>query len=112
MASGTVKWFNESKGFGFIAQDGEGRDVFVHHSAIKGSGFKTLVEGESVEFEIDAAEDSKGPRAANVVRLDPPQTETATKSDPSSAQQGTNLSLFLHEAMGKKVQRQLRGGLD
>jgi len=110
LASGTVKWFNEQKGFGFIAQDGDGRDVFVHHSAIEGGGFKTLAEGEAVEFEIDATEDSKGPRAARVVRLDAPKA--SDKSGPSSNAQGTNLGLFLHEAMGRKVQRQLRGGLD
>ena len=65
MATGTVKWFNDRKGYGFIALDG-GDDVFVHHSAIQGDGFKTLEEGESVEFEI--TEGPKGPKAANVVR--------------------------------------------
>lgn len=65
MATGTVKWFNESKGFGFIAQEGGGDDVFVHFSAIQGSGFKTLAEGQSVTFDIEAG--PKGPSAANVV---------------------------------------------
>jgi CspA family cold shock protein len=65
MLKGTVKWFNESKGFGFIEQE-EGRDVFVHYSAINGSGFKTLNEGEHVEFEI--VDGPKGPAAANVVK--------------------------------------------
>ncbi len=64
MTTGTVKWFNESKGFGFIEQE-SGDDVFVHFSAIQGEGFKTLNEGQTVEFEI--AEDAKGAKAVNVV---------------------------------------------
>jgi CspA family cold shock protein len=67
MPEGKVKWFNEKKGFGFIEGDGANRDVFVHYSAIQGDGFKTLVEGEQVSF--DLTEDHKGPRANNVVRL-------------------------------------------
>ena len=63
---GTVKWFNADKGFGFI-ESSEGGDVFVHFSAIQGEGFKTLEEGQSVEF--DVVEGSRGPQAANVVRL-------------------------------------------
>ena len=66
MARGTVKWFNDKKGFGFIQQDG-GPDVFVHFSAIKGDGFKTLAEGQAVEFEV--LEDEKGAKAQNVMRL-------------------------------------------
>jgi CspA family cold shock protein len=66
MATGTVKWFNESKGYGFIAQDGGGKDVFVHFSAIQGSGFKTLVEGDKVSFEVEQG--AKGPQARNVVK--------------------------------------------
>ncbi|RJR53592.1 MAG: cold-shock protein [Desulfobacteraceae bacterium] len=63
MANGTVKWFNDQKGFGFIEQEG-GNDVFVHHSAIAGSGFKSLKEGDKVTFEIEKGK--KGPAAANV----------------------------------------------
>ena len=66
MARGTVKWFNEKKGFGFIQQQG-GPDVFVHFSAITGDGFKTLAEGQAVEFEI--IQDEKGAKAQNVQRV-------------------------------------------
>ncbi|MDO8446911.1 MAG: cold-shock protein [Deltaproteobacteria bacterium] len=66
MAKGTVKWFNDSKGFGFIAQE-DGEDVFVHFSAIQGDGFKSLKEGDSVEFEITKG--NKGIQAANVNRV-------------------------------------------
>jgi CspA family cold shock protein len=65
MANGTVKWFNESKGFGFITQD-DGSDVFAHFSAIEGDGFKTLAEGEDVSFEV--VEGDKGPKATNIVK--------------------------------------------
>ena len=64
MATGTVKWFNDSKGFGFITVDGESKDVFVHHSAIQGGGFKSLTEGQKVEFEI--VQGQKGPAADKV----------------------------------------------
>jgi CspA family cold shock protein len=64
MANGIVKWFNEKKGFGFIEQEDGGSDVFVHHSGINASGFKTLKEGERVSFDIEQGE--KGPRAVNV----------------------------------------------
>jgi len=67
MAIGRVKWFNEAKGYGFIEQENGGRDVFVHYSAIQGEGFKTLAEGQQVEFDI--VEGEKGPQAANVVKL-------------------------------------------
>lgn len=65
--TGTVKWFNEAKGFGFITPEGGAKDCFVHHTAIQGQGFKTLGEGEKVEFEI--VEGQKGPAAQNVVRI-------------------------------------------
>ena len=65
---GTVKWFNDAKGFGFITPEGGTRDCFVHHSAIQMQGFKTLAEGERVEF--DLVDGPKGPAAENVVRLD------------------------------------------
>ena len=63
---GTVKWFNDQKGFGFIARE-DGDDVFVHHSAISGDGFKSLAEDQRVEFTITQGQ--KGPAAANVVKL-------------------------------------------
>jgi CspA family cold shock protein len=64
MATGTVKWFNDAKGFGFIQQEGGGEDVFVHHTAIQAEGFRTLSEGQRVEFEVKKG--PKGLQAANV----------------------------------------------
>ncbi len=66
MSTGKVKWFNEAKGYGFIEPDGGGRDVFVHYSAIQGEGYKTLSEGQAVEFDIIQGE--KGPQASNVLK--------------------------------------------
>ncbi len=65
--AGTVKWFNDSKGFGFLTRDDGEKDVFVHHSSIQGQGFKSLAEGEKVEF--DVVQGDKGPRAENLVKM-------------------------------------------
>ncbi len=67
MATGTVKWFNSEKGFGFIEQDGGGADVFVHFSAIASSGYRELTEGQKVKF--DVAQGQKGPQAENVTPM-------------------------------------------
>ncbi|MDA8240795.1 MAG: cold-shock protein [Nitrospiraceae bacterium] len=65
-AEGTIKWFNEKKGYGFIQQD-NGQDIFVHYTSIVGEGFKTLAEGERVRFDIE--EGAKGPKAVNVEKI-------------------------------------------
>ncbi|MGW3246232.1 cold-shock protein [Streptomyces sp. NPDC001070] len=66
MATGVVKWFNSEKGFGFIAQDGGGPDVFAHYSNIAGTGYRELLEGEAVTF--DVTQGQKGPQAENIIR--------------------------------------------
>jgi CspA family cold shock protein len=66
--TGTVKWFNDSKGFGFITPQDGSKDCFVHHTAIQGKGFKSLAEGQRVEFEV--VEGQKGPAAQNVLKID------------------------------------------
>jgi CspA family cold shock protein len=65
--TGTVKWFNDDKGFGFITPEDGQKDLFVHHSAIQGSGYKSLAEGDRVEF--DAVQGQKGPAAENVAKI-------------------------------------------
>ena len=67
MAKGTVKWFSDQKGYGFITPDDGSKDVFVHYSAVQGDGFKSLKEGQAVEFEI--TQGPKGPQASNVNRV-------------------------------------------
>ena len=77
MATGKVKWFNDQKGFGFIAADADGRDVFVHHTVIDGQGFRTLADGETVEY--DAEDGPKGLKATRVKRA------AATAEVPAAA---------------------------
>ena len=67
MPQGTVKWFSDQKGYGFITPDDGSKDVFVHHTAVQGEGFKSLPEGQKVQFEV--TQGPKGPQASNVVKL-------------------------------------------
>jgi CspA family cold shock protein len=80
MQSGTVKWFNNAKGYGFIVPEGGGEDVFVHYSTIDGSGFKTLKEGQLVEYE--AAESPRGVQTTRVVGVGSPADKSA-QANPS-----------------------------
>jgi CspA family cold shock protein len=73
MQTGTVKWFNAKKGFGFVLVDGVDRDIFVHYSVIDGDGFRTLAEGERVQ--VDFGDDGRGPRARRVCRLEPAEVK-------------------------------------
>jgi len=68
MPEGIVKWFNDKKGYGFVVVEGDSKDIFVHHSAIQGDGFKTLKEGERVQFEV--TQSPKGEQATSVVRME------------------------------------------
>ena len=77
MATGTVKWFNDDKGYGFITQDDGGKDVFVHHSAISGAGFKSLAEGARVEYQLE--EGPKGPQARDVSVVAPGGSQRGAK---------------------------------
>jgi CspA family cold shock protein len=67
MATGTVKWFNDAKGFGFITPDDGGKDLFAHHTAIQSSGFRSLKDGQKVEFDVSSG--PKGPQATNIKPL-------------------------------------------
>ena len=67
MEQGTVKWFDNAKGYGFVSRDNGGKDVFVHHSAIEGTGYKSLDEGQKVQFEVTQGQ--KGDQAVNVVKI-------------------------------------------
>jgi CspA family cold shock protein len=78
MATGKVKWFNDQKGFGFIASDKEGKDVFVHHTVIEAEGFRTLQDGEVVEYEVE--DGPKGMKATKVKRVAAPAPAQAQAS--------------------------------
>ena len=88
MATGTVKWFNDQKGFGFIKQDDVNEDIFVHHTAIKMEGFRTLGPGEPVEYELK--QDDKGFKAINVTRGEQaPAAEIAPEAAPQTIEAPT-----------------------
>src|SRR3954465_4077462 len=83
MATGTVKWFNDDKGFGFITPDEGGKDLFVHHSAINANGFRTLAEGARVSYDPEAGD--KGPKAVNVNTLWAPEPHPSFAKAPPRA---------------------------
>ena len=86
MSNGTVKWFSNARGYGFILAEGSDKDIFVHHSSIKMEGYRTLNEGDAVQF--DLVDGPKGPKAENVARADvPPGAEAAagTEAPPPEA---------------------------
>ena len=88
MATGTVKWFNDQKGFGFIKQDDVNEDIFVHHTAIKMEGFRTLAPGEPVDYELK--QDDKGFKAINVTRSEQaPAAEIAPEAAPQTIEAPT-----------------------
>jgi CspA family cold shock protein len=80
MPTGTVKWFNDDKGFGFVTPDDAGKDLFVHHTGIAGDGFKSLAEGTKVSYEAEASD--KGPKAVNVQPIGPDRWRARTFSSP------------------------------
>ncbi len=85
MPQGTVKWFDGEKGYGFISPDDKGEDVFVHHTGIAGSGFKSLDEGEKVTYEV--AQGRRGPQAQNISRIgDEPGSEERTLTVPTEVE--------------------------
>lgn len=88
MASGKVKWFNNTLGFGFIAAQESGKDIFVHHTAIMGKGYKTLQEGEVVNFEV--IESDKGPKAENVQRTQADGEASSPTSSSAYQQRSAN----------------------
>ena len=83
MAKGTVKWFNDAKGFGFICSEDVDTDIFVHHTSIQAEGFRTLAEGEQVDFGL--TEGPKGPKAENVMR--PAQAQEQEQTQPQEQEQ-------------------------
>lgn len=101
--TGKVKWFSNEKGYGFIERQ-NGEDVFVHHSDIEGEGFKTLGEGEEVEFEVISAE--KGPKALNVVR----EGEEASGEDPAGGAERTTSSTVRENGGGGEPAPERSGG--
>ncbi len=95
MAEGTVKWFNPRKGYGFIATD-DGQDIFVHYASISGDGYKTLVEGDVVSF--DVVEGEKGLRAENVAQKSAPKSKTSRKPQSKSQSEAASKTESASEA--------------